>query len=419
MPLEALLAASRRWRAERAPSTRQRADVLVLCCDGDTEGGHHGIPDDWQLLIDAVRARGLRVELADWDDAATDLESVACALPLLTWDYCEKPVEFRCFLARLLKAGVEPTADLRAIDWIMHKQYLIDLADVGIQTVPTVLLARGSGVDALREAMRKLAAQCVERVDGQRVYVSKPALGSRGDGVEQLLEGDAAGESQLLTSLRSRDVLLQPFLGGVRHEGELCVVYINGKLLHVVRKDPAGWSQRHVAAHDDGDGGGGGDGAGGDGEGVCGGDDSVVQHACPEQPVALLHLPPATAMAVADQALTHVQARFATASKAGCGFIARVDLLPFRGAWVLSELELGWGSLFLRARPAAAAEVALALEEHIGRGGRTSTRSTSESQGGGRPAGRKRPLGGKAEGWSDEEVGTRGTAASGCAEGAR
>ena len=36
-------------------------------------------------------------------------------------------------------------------------------------------------------------------------------------------------------------MLLQPFLSRVTQLGEMCVVFINGKLLHVVWKDPSSW----------------------------------------------------------------------------------------------------------------------------------------------------------------------------------
>eukprot|EP00967_Tisochrysis_lutea_P147199 scaffold279292_cov35-Tisochrysis_lutea.AAC.2 len=38
-----------------------------------------------------------------------------------------------------------------------------------------------------------------------------------------------------------RDVLLQPFLPRVAVNGEICVLFVNGELRHVVHKDPSGW----------------------------------------------------------------------------------------------------------------------------------------------------------------------------------
>ena len=45
----------------------------------------------------------------------------------------------------------------------------------------------------------------------------------------------------LLALMRTRDYLVQPFLAEVARRGELCLVYVNGELLHAVHKDPAGW----------------------------------------------------------------------------------------------------------------------------------------------------------------------------------
>ena len=90
--------------------------------------------------------------------------------------------------------------------------------------------------------------------------VLKPALGSRGDGVELLcLHGaDDSPDSPpgrdetpcrpatrpvppscartVSRAVARGDCLLQPFLSGVRRRGELAIVFVNGELLHVVRK---------------------------------------------------------------------------------------------------------------------------------------------------------------------------------------
>ena len=45
----------------------------------------------------------------------------------------------------------------------------------------------------------------------------------------------------MLRLLRERDMLIQPFLSQVRCRGEICVVFVNGVLLHAIHKDPARW----------------------------------------------------------------------------------------------------------------------------------------------------------------------------------
>lgn len=144
---------------------------------------------------------------------------------------------------------------------------------------------------------------------------------------------------------------------------QLAFVFIDGQLLHAVRKEPAGWD----AAHD-------------------------------AQPVTRLDSPPADAEGIARAALDAARTRLGLPTH-GNIFLARVDLLPSNapddgadddasapagaaalpqssrhaplpdggsGArnrkerWLVSELELGWPHLFLRCAPdgtAAAAKV--------------------------------------------------------------
>ena len=117
--------------------------------------------------------------------------------------------------------------------WCSHKRYLLELRDAGVPIVPTVLLERGSGAAEVESAKSMLHRRC-----RPSHYVAKPALGSRGDGVERLeASGDAAAWRQFERLLAERDMLLQPFLSSVMTGGELCLVFVDGELLHAVHKE--------------------------------------------------------------------------------------------------------------------------------------------------------------------------------------
>jgi hypothetical protein len=224
-------------------------------------------------------------------------------------------------------------------------------------------------------------------------FVVKPAIGGGGGGVERLCEGEAStAVGSAVGAAPHGEVLLQPFLGHVRRMGELSFVFINGALLHTaralsaratthrpytcrrgrvrasrtaarfdtqrrlptclqVRKEPHGWDS-----------------------------------ASGSQPVTRLEPPPAAAERTARRALE--------VARICCGvesprqfYLARVDLLPAAPAptppsgqgggggeaaaedvapeplepdWLVSELELGWPHLFLRAAAAADATATVA-----------------------------------------------------------
>ena len=69
-------------------------------------------------------------------------------------------------------------------------------------------------------------------------------------------------------------------------------------------------------------------------------------------------------LALADAALAFAHRRLGATDGAAL-YLARVDFLPGAGGeWLLSELELGWPEIFLRANPEAASLVATALLQH-------------------------------------------------------
>lgn len=327
---ERLLRASRRWAAE-TPT------VTILVADPADESL---VPADTQPLLSAWRALGLRVVLMPWQGA---VPPVTLALPLGTWDYCDRYDEFIDRMRQLREGGTAPTADLEAVLWHSHKRYLCELADAGIPTVPTRVLNHSDDAVKLTAALMELGAPAV--------YVVKPAMGSRGDGVERQVASEPA--DWILAMLRTRELLIQPFLSDVATCGEVCVVFVNGDLLHAVLKDPAGWGNTDATA-----------------------DETepptpalpaaqapaeLAQHASTRQEVRLLQPPPREMVELARRAM-----QFVTRRCGGAPYLARVDMLPASdGRWLVSELELGWPELFLRANPGAVPLVASELLRHL------------------------------------------------------
>ena len=181
------------------------------------------------------------------------------------------------------------------------------------------------------------------------VLVYKPALGSRGDGVELLAEGDLAGTRSLLALLAHDDMLLQPFLQQVARDGEICVCFVNGRFLHAVLKDPRGWGAAQPAVPTPSP-----------SEPPPVTAEKHRPHPSSRQCVRKLESPPALVVAIAHRAVDLCRCRCG----AGPLYLARVDFLPGPGgSWLISELELGWPEMFLRVAPQAAAGAAAQLCE--------------------------------------------------------
>ena len=176
MAPSALVDAAARWRSSR--------DVHILV-DGAEDDE---VAPDHEPLLRELRALGLRTVHCRWTDDAVDWASVRVALPLGTWSYADSHAQherFCAFLQTLDAAG----PDLVAARWGSHKRYLLELRDAGVPIVPTVLLERGGGAAAIESARSGL-----HRWYRPAHYVAKPALGSRGDGVERLAAAGDEGE---------------------------------------------------------------------------------------------------------------------------------------------------------------------------------------------------------------------------------
>ncbi|MBK7875754.1 MAG: hypothetical protein IPJ77_08385 [Planctomycetes bacterium] len=269
-------------------------------------------PDvDEDLLLAALRARGVDARMAAWNDPREDWDARVPTLIRSTWDYIHHLDEFRAWLARAER--VAPVWNPRGIvERNLHKGYLLELERRGIPITPTELLERGTNasLDALR-ARR-----------GWDAVVIKPAVGA-GSFATRRFEPREAELAQhfLRDSLRERDVLVQPWLSSVDGHGERACVWIDGAFTHAVRKTPR-----------------------------LSGQEESVSVAIPIEPAEL---------ALGEKVLAPIAKEL---------LYARVDIAPgLDGRPCLMELELVEPSLFLTQHPPALARLVDAIARRLAR----------------------------------------------------
>lgn len=267
-------------------------------------------PDaDEELLLDALRARGVDARMAAWNDPREDWDARVPTVIRSTWDYIHDLERFRAWLARAERAA--PLWNPRRIvERNVHKGYLLELEARGVRIVPTEFLRRGFDMDLeLLRASRGFGA-----------VVIKPAVGAGSFATRRFEAHDGERAQHFLNeSLRERDVLVQPWLPSVDGHGERACVWIDGAFTHAVRKTPR----------------------------FSGEDESVSE---------------AVAIEPAEQAL----AERALAPIAKDLLYARVDVAPgLDGRPCVMELELVEPSLFLKQHPPALARLADALARRV------------------------------------------------------
>jgi hypothetical protein len=273
------------------------------------------LPDldaDDRPLAEELRRRGHRVAATLWDDGAVDWASFDVAVLRSTWDYLHRRDEFLAWAARVATA-TRLLNPLDLVRWNSHKSYLVELARRGAAVIPTEITRAGSSLDV----RARMAARAWARA------VLKPAVSV--DAYGTILIDDAtmgAAQAHAEALLAERDVMLQPYFKSVEEPGERCLVHIEGRFSHAVRKRSLFLGGRHAGP-----------------EGV-------------------------TVEAEADERAE--AARVLRLAGAEGALYARVDLARDEGGRpCLMELELVEPTLFFLCAPAAAERVADALEARV------------------------------------------------------
>jgi hypothetical protein len=195
--------------------------------------------EDEDLLLDALRARGLEPRMAAWDDPAERWDEPIPTVIRSTWGYYRHFEAFMAWVERAERAGPlwNPLSIVRGN---VHKSYLAELERAGHAVVPTVFLERGARVN--------LTALAHER--GWREVVVKPTVSGGSFGTLRVkIDDPARGEAHLQALLGEREVMVQRYVESVDDYGERALVWIDGEFTHAVRKSPRFFGQdEHVSA---------------------------------------------------------------------------------------------------------------------------------------------------------------------------
>jgi glutathione synthase/RimK-type ligase-like ATP-grasp enzyme len=187
------------------------------------------LDEDSAPLVPALRERGIDVALPVWRDPEVEWERFDAVVVRSVWDYFDHQEEFVAWAERV-GAVTRLLNTPEVLTWNSHKSYLRDLESKGVPVVDTVWAARGEHVD-LAETLR---------THGWHDAVFKPAVGGGAEGLVRV-DGSAeasAAQPTLDLELTRGDVLIQPLLPSIEHEGELSLFFAGGEHTHTIRKRP-------------------------------------------------------------------------------------------------------------------------------------------------------------------------------------
>jgi glutathione synthase/RimK-type ligase-like ATP-grasp enzyme len=273
-----------------------------LLPDGE-EGG--------DTLVEALAARGHDARWAVWDDGDVRWSEADVVAVRSTWDYHRR---YRDFLA-WARATHRDTPILNGpvvFSWNADKSYLVELDDQ-VPVVPTALLEDSDLVDGLGTALERWGT-----------VVVKPRIGAGGVG---LVVADTLSDPRL-EGLTAGPWVVQPLVPSVRTVGEVSVFVFDGRATAQVEKTAA---SNDVRVHE-----------------LYGGSTAPVPLTTETAELA------ERAVARGAEHLSEVL------------HYARVDMLRWQDAWVVSELELIEPGLGLDVLPSNAAHFADLLDKVLG-----------------------------------------------------
>jgi glutathione synthase/RimK-type ligase-like ATP-grasp enzyme len=191
------------------------------------------MPED-TLLRDALLARGIHAEIAAWDNPRIDWSKIKLCVIRSPSDWPLRSDEFLRWAESVQRVS-RVWNSVEVMRWVSDKSYLAQLEAKDMPVVPTCCFPRGSTVDLAKFLEEK----------GWSDAILKPLLGQGARNVIRTSLSTAAGakpigEAQvhLAALLKNHGALIQPYFPAVETEGELSLIYIDGRVTHAVRKFP-------------------------------------------------------------------------------------------------------------------------------------------------------------------------------------
>jgi glutathione synthase/RimK-type ligase-like ATP-grasp enzyme len=184
--------------------------------------------DDRELLFE-LQSRDIPTEAAVWDDPDVDwAESSVCVLRSV-YDYHLRRDEFLAW-ADLVSSQSVLRNSIETVRWNSHKSYLAELDAAGLPVIETEWFLAGDPVD-------------IETVCKQRQWteaIVKPAVSASAHETLRFSTADPEGAQRHAERLLGEgDVMVQPYLEEIEHEGETSIIWLAGRRTHAARR-PSG-----------------------------------------------------------------------------------------------------------------------------------------------------------------------------------
>ncbi len=266
------------------------------------------VDPDTPLLLDALANADVSYELLAWDDPSAHWDRFDATVIRSTWDYAPRRDEFLTWAQRVPQLW----NPLELIQWNTDKHYLRSLAQQGIRIIASTFADVG-----------------IDPIFPSGDFVVKPTVGAGSMNAERYNGSQHAIAHQHVRSLHAegRDVIIQPYVESIDEEGELALIFIEGKFSHSMCK-------------------------------------GAMLNTNENDRSQLFRAEQMSSTVASDEALVFAE-RVLEAGNARDALYARVDLCRVDSQWAVMELELTEPSLFLTFHPDTANELAAAISRRL------------------------------------------------------
>jgi glutathione synthase/RimK-type ligase-like ATP-grasp enzyme len=180
--------------------------------------------EDWSVpAADYRRLLGDDITFREWTNLG-DLSGFDLILPLIAWGYQRDCPAWFALLDQMAAENLPVANPAAVLRWNTDKAYLVELAEAGIATVPTLI----------RESLSDAALANARAILESPRLVVKPSISGGADGTYLIGPSDP-----LPAEAVGKRMLIQPYLPAISEDGEYSLFYFCGHYSHAISKHPA------------------------------------------------------------------------------------------------------------------------------------------------------------------------------------
>ncbi len=187
----------------------------------NTEGWF--IDDD--LVHPFLEELGWTVQNIPWNQP-TNWDQFDLVVIRSPWDYQQHLEEFQKVLREIDQSKTLLLNPLDLVLWNIHKGYLFELKQKGVELVPTIRISRLDS-SSLEKAFESLQTEQL---------IVKPIIGANADDTFWLKKSQPESWTKALTVFQNKEGMIQPFMQSIVDEGEFSLMCFQGKLSHSIIK---------------------------------------------------------------------------------------------------------------------------------------------------------------------------------------